>query len=328
MRSAGHQIWFLAPAYAGGRQLAQGEAHYQEAFVIQTLFGLAQIGAGVQAEDAGAVGPLPAVLEAVRAHAVLSEVSVPAPAEAVEALEASLLEGEVSPSALARLWGGVTGTRMLMLVLYFRGLSLEVIGSFFGVDKTTVMRWLAPFAHLNWQEVVGQGKRFFSGILAVDEKWIKIDGVWWYLFVAVDHVSGFPLHVALFPSNSRDYCQAFLLQVKALGYTPKTIITDGWDAYVEAIAWVFPNAQHLLCRFHALKSAPAYAGAEAVYQGLEGASHVGRKAQRSVSHPLQTDGQKAHRKAASRSSRHACRRGHRAAFCQTAQALTGCGLNL
>ena len=33
------------------------------------------------------------------------------------------------------------------------------------------------------------------------------------------------------------------------------IITDGWDAYVTAIARVFPHAQHLLCRFHALRAA-------------------------------------------------------------------------
>src|SRR5687768_18466887 len=46
-----------------------------------------------------------------------------------------------------------------------------------------------------------------------------------------------------------------LLQLKALGYYPKVIITDGWDAYVTAIARVFPHAPHLLCRFHALRAA-------------------------------------------------------------------------
>lgn len=255
VRTAGHQIGFLGIQQVLRRQLAAGGAHYQEPFVIQTLFELARIGAQVQAEDAGPVAPLPEVLEAVRPHVSLPEANLPGPTETVETLKASLLEGEASPSALRRLWEGVTGTRVLMSVLYFHGLSLEVIGSFFGVHKTTVMRWLAPLAELNWQEVVAQGKRFFSGIVAVDEKFLKIDGVWWYLFVAVDHVSGFPLHVALFPSNGKDYCHAFLLQVKALGYTPKTIITDGWDAYVKAIATVFPAAEHLLCRFHALKSA-------------------------------------------------------------------------
>jgi len=49
--------------------------------------------------------------------------------------------------------------------------------------------------------------------------------VWWYLFVAVDHVSGLPLHVALLPSNATPSCALFLLQLKALGYRPKVIIT-------------------------------------------------------------------------------------------------------
>jgi transposase-like protein len=61
--------------------------------------------------------------------------------------------------------------------------------------------------------------------------------------------------VALVPSNATSYCTLFLLQLKALGYCPKVIITDGWDAYVQAIARVFPQAEHLLCRFHALRAA-------------------------------------------------------------------------
>ena len=137
----------------------------------------------------------------------------------------------------------------------YHGLSLEGIGRFFGVHKTTVMRWLSPLAQGNWQGVVPQGKRFFSGTMAVDEKWIKIAGVWWYLFVAVDHVSGLPLPVALLPSNATPYCELFLLQLQALGYHPKVIITDGWDAYVQAMVRVFPHAQHLFCRFHALRAA-------------------------------------------------------------------------
>ncbi len=157
----------------------------------------------------------------------------------------------------------VTGVRdlpgiaavLLAFILYYHGLSLEVISRFFGVHKTTIMRWLTPLAQVNWQAAVQHSKRFFSGTVAIDEKWVKVAGVWWYLFAAVDHVSGFPLHVALLPSNARPYCQAFLLQLKALGYQPKVIITDGWDAYIKAIAAVFPHAQHLLCRFHALRAA-------------------------------------------------------------------------
>ena len=255
VRTAGHQIGFLGVQQVIKRQLAEGKVHIQQPLLLEALFELADAGAQAQAETAGLAEPIREALEAVRPQGAEEAVEEKAREVAAEALQTSLLEGEASPSALAKLWEGMSGRMMLCFVLYHRGLSLEVIGSFFGVHKTTVMRWLEPFSHLCWQEVVQQGKRFFSGIVAIDEKWIQIDGVWWYLFAAVDHVSGFPLHVALFPSNSKDYCKAFLLQVKALGYTPKTIITDGWDAYVEAIGRVFPNAEHLLCRFHALRSA-------------------------------------------------------------------------
>ena len=116
----------------------------------------------------------------------------PATDASVAALEDTLLQGEVSPSKLAQLWEGTTGGMVLAFLLYYHGLSLEGIGRFFGVHKTTVMRWLSPLAQVNWQAAVQHSQRFFSGIVAVDEKWIKIAGGWWYLFVAGDHVSGFP----------------------------------------------------------------------------------------------------------------------------------------
>jgi len=223
--------------------------------LLEALFDRADAGAQAQAAEALPVHPLPDRWESVSPSGAGQD-PPEAPGDAsVAVLEDTLLHGEVSPSKLAQLWEGATGAILLAFILYYHGLSLEVIGRFFGVHKTTVMRWLSPLAHVNWHGAVQQSTRFFSGTVAVDEKWLKVAGVWWYLFVAVDHVSGFPLHVALLPSNATPYCKLFLLQLKALGYHPKVLITDGWDAYVKAMARVFPNAQHLLCRFHALRAA-------------------------------------------------------------------------
>ncbi len=255
MRTAGHQVGFLGVQQGLRRQLAEGEAHYKEPVLLETLFELANASAQAQAAEALPALFLPEQLALLSPSGAEQE-PMAAPTDAsVTALEDTLLQGEVSPSQLAQLWEGATGAMLLAFILYYHGLSLEGIGRFFGVHKTTVMRWLSPLAQVNWQGVVQQGKRFFSGTMAVDEKWIKIAGVWWYLFVAVDHVSGLPLHVALLPSNATPYCELFLLQLQALGYHPKVIITDGWDAYVQAIVRVFPHAQHLLCRFHALRAA-------------------------------------------------------------------------
>ena len=255
IRAAGHQISFLKLQQVLRRQLQEGEVSYPEEVLLTQLFERAAVGAQTQAEEAGSVSPLPVQLEAVSARGTAPDPSEASSPAVVEEIEASLLAGDSSPSALAGLWEGTMGWRMLMFVLYYHGLSLSVLGKLFGVHKTTVMRWLEPLAQVNGQAVVQQGKRFFSGTVAVDEKWVQIQGKWWYLFVAVDHVSGFPLHAQLLPSNGEDYCKLFLLQLKALGYQPKVIITDGWEAYVKAIAYVFPRAEHLLCRFHARQAA-------------------------------------------------------------------------
>jgi transposase-like protein len=255
IRTAGHQVGFLGVQQVLRRQVAEGEAHYQEPFVLEALLEMADAGAQAQAAQLLPVLSRPDPLESVSPSGAEPEPTTAATDASVAALEDTLLQGEVSPSKLAQLWEGTTGAMLLAFLLYYHGLSLEVIGRFFGVHKTTVMRWLSSLAQVNWQAAVQHSQRFFSGTLAVDEKWIKIAGVWWYLFVAVDHVSGFPLHVALLPSNATPYCTLFLLQLKALGYHPKVLITDGWDAYVTAIERVFPHAQHLLCRFHALRAA-------------------------------------------------------------------------
>jgi transposase-like protein len=223
--------------------------------LLEALFDLADAGAQAQAAEALPVHPLPDQLASVSPSG-----AGPAPPEApadasVAVLEDTRRHGEVSPSKLAQRWEGATGAILLAFLLSYHGVSLEGIGRFFGVHTTTVMRWLSPLAHVNWQGAVQQSQRCFSGTVAVEEKWRKSAGVWWSLLVAVDHVSGLPFHVARWPSNATPDCARFLLQRKALGYHPPVIITDGWDAYVKAMARVFPNAQHLLGRLHALRAA-------------------------------------------------------------------------
>jgi transposase-like protein len=44
------------------------------------------------------------------------------------------------------------------------------------------------------------------------------------------------------------------LELKAKGYQPYVIVTDGWDGYINAIQRAFPKAKHQLCRFHLIRS--------------------------------------------------------------------------
>ena len=139
----------------------------------------ADAGAQAQAAEALPVHPLPDRLASVSPSGA-GQAPPEAPADAsVAVLEDTRLPGEVSPSKLAQLWEGATGAILVAFLLSYHGVSLEVIGRFLGVHKTTRRRWLSPLAHVNWQGAVPQSKRFFSGTVAVDDKWLKGAGVWW-----------------------------------------------------------------------------------------------------------------------------------------------------
>jgi hypothetical protein len=230
MRTAGHQVGFLGVQQVLRRQLAEGDAPDQEPGVLEAWFDLATASAQAQAAAAFPVFGLPDQLASVSPSGAEPAPLAPPAAASVAVLADALLQGEGSPSKLAQRWEGATGAVLLAFILSYHGLSLEVIGRFCGGHTTTVLRWLSPLAQVNWQGAVPQGPRFFSGTVAVDAKWLTIAGVGWYLFVAVDPVSGLPRHVALWPANATPSCALCLLQRKALGYRPKVIITDGWDA--------------------------------------------------------------------------------------------------
>ena len=249
IRTAGEQVSFLSVRQALCRQVKEGKAHYSEEALLSSVKDWVE-----QTPALGSAAPIPETLE--------TALLAPSPGASSAELETSpgrleevLLTGDACPEVLEKRWQGRIGQVLLCFILYYHGISLSVLGGWFGVHKTTVMRWLIPLSQVNWQKVVQAGVSYCSGVVAMDEKWIKIDGAWHYLFAAVDHVSFMPLHVALFPSNSGAYCQLFLWQFKQLGYSPRVIITDGWDAYKKAIANVYPCAEHLLCRFHAIKAA-------------------------------------------------------------------------
>ena len=234
--------WFL-------RMVVRGEAHLKEGDVVRRLFGW--VCSGMGKETLG-------ISEEVWVS--LDQATEPMGGEAVElrdqdvqVQEYLLEEQEVTGEGLASIWENALGSVLLAFALYMQGVSLSVIGSWLGVDKSTVCRWFSHLGPVCWSWFQSQ-KVAFSGKAEVDEKWVRIGGVWWYLFAAVDAVTGYPLHLGLYPSNSGSYCKLFLLELKQLGYAPVLIITDGWDAYVRAIAEVFPQAEHLLCRFHVLRS--------------------------------------------------------------------------
>jgi transposase-like protein len=132
-----------------------------------------------------------------------------------------------------------------------------------GISTATAYRWLTaggskllPIAHLF-------GVVRSSGIVGVDEKWVKVPHNdkppgkhrrWMYVSMAVDVWTYDLLHIAIAPQLGKDSAQVFLQELRAKGYRPQVIVTDLSTDYPDPIAPVFPQAEHHLCVFHALKA--------------------------------------------------------------------------
>ncbi len=93
-----------------------------------------------------------------------------------------------------------------------------------------------------------------SGVLIIDEKWVKIGTEWSYMYLAVEPESLDLPYQQIFPSNNKDCTKAFLLKLKELGFTPQVIVTDQLQSYQSAIKEVFPECEHLECLLHVRRS--------------------------------------------------------------------------
>ena len=249
---SGYRIWRLLL-----QDVEKGRAHYEEAFLIEHVLRLL---AERIPDDESTISILPEGCDVSELKASPALGEMPAEPLKMSRRVLSRLDIFFSPCETSEIgprvsgaWDGASGLILLAFVLYSSGLSYALIGGWIGVDATTVCRWMVPLSAYGWSWLQQQ-QLHFSGQVAVDEKHIKIGGVTWYLFVAVDCVTRCPLHVAFYPSNSEWYCRTFLLELKAKGYRPYVIVTDGWDAYMKAIATAFPKATHELCRFHLIRS--------------------------------------------------------------------------
>jgi transposase-like protein len=248
----GYKVWRVML-----KGLEKGKAHYKEEYLLERLFSLLED----QAEAVEPVSILAGGLDVSQmqgSEAIGEQLAdrgfLPKSfREQIEPLFSRAGDGRSLQQQVLEFWEGPLGVVFLAFVLYSSGLSYATIGGWVGVDASTVCRWLIPVSSWGWLWLQQQ-RVTFSGQVAVDEKEIKIKGVTWYLFVAVDCVTRFPLHIDIYPSNNGTYCELFLLEFKLKGYRPYVIVTDGWDAYIDAIKTVFPHAKHLLCRFHLIRS--------------------------------------------------------------------------
>jgi transposase-like protein len=132
-----------------------------------------------------------------------------------------------------------------------------------GVSKMTVYRWVSAFGYQLLPVAALFGGVRSSGVVGIDEKYVLVPKNdkpaeqmkrWMYVYVAVDCYTYDLLHIDIYPYNTKQSAQAFLLALRAKGYQPRVVVTDMRVDYHDVVARVFPQAVHHECIFHALQA--------------------------------------------------------------------------
>ena len=143
---------------------------------------------------------------------------------------------------------------LLVAFLYACGLSQEVLSLLFAVGKTTIHHWSYQIGTLELETRILDAIRYWSGQINVEEKWIKINGVWYFLLHAVDAVTDFPLLTQLHPTLDATSWKVFFARFRSIYGTPKRLISDGSKSLRAGKNAIFPNVFHQLCTFHKLRN--------------------------------------------------------------------------
>jgi Transposase len=109
---------------------------------------------------------------------------------------------------------------------------------------------------LDWKvrQLDGQDYRLwtlqhFSGTLSIDEIHLGRKT----LLLATDPLGDFPVAFALVGANDQGHMRRFLNNLKAWGFWPHVVVTDGSNLYPALLAELWPQARHQLCVFHVLQ---------------------------------------------------------------------------
>jgi transposase-like protein len=243
------------------RLIEKGKVHYKEEYVIGRLMGMVK--ELVQEKEAQAEGSREG--ERMKQELeVLKEVSGQQPkvSEFKEVSGSKKIKQRFEGYVKEKLEGdkgreevlAVDWMVMMVILLNVGGISLERLSDWLGKSKATLYRWTQGVALIDgpWREQLGRHHQ--SGIVHVDEKWIWIKDRWYYLFVAVDGVSGFVLYWDLLLGVGESCCYLFLWELRSRGFKVKVCVTDGLAGYDKALKEIFPECHHQRCLFHVLQN--------------------------------------------------------------------------
>ncbi|MHA2202041.1 MAG: DDE-type integrase/transposase/recombinase, partial [Candidatus Thorarchaeota archaeon] len=215
------QITYLTVRDAIRKQIASGKAHYQEEQLLQEMMASAfcSTSCGDIGEKAG--------------------IQIPETACASQGMQVSdptSIRHLVTPGFCASSIPSPLRWVVFCLTLYYYGVPLSVLGSWFGVHKTTILRRMLGLVLVLWPIVY---KWILNNVRAkavyIDEKWLKIRGKWLYWYVVLDTETGLPVLTALLPSTGKWACRWIGVMLKRIGKIPRVIITDGLPGYNHVI---------------------------------------------------------------------------------------------
>ncbi len=124
----------------------------------------------------------------------------------------------------------------LAFPISYRDLALMLSDRGVAVDHTTLFRWVQAYA-AKLERRIRPNLRPCTGSWRVDETYIKVKGVWTYLYRAVDSL-GQTIDLLLSARRDAAAARRFFRQALAQPHTvnPRTIIVDKNAAYPRAVA--------------------------------------------------------------------------------------------
>jgi transposase-like protein len=211
-------------------QIAKGQAHYKEEYLLKEMMSCSEANA---ANAANAVGKK-------------AGIQIPE-SEGMNISDPTSIKKLVTPDAVLSSIQKPLHWVILCMTLYYYGVPLSALGRWLNVHKTTVLRWMIGLAIALWPTVYEWiVDRVKARVVYVDEKWLKIRGKWHYWFVVMDDQTQLPVLASLLSSKGEQSCRWIGCMLKRIGKIPRVIITDGLPGY----RYLAEGAKHILCLFH------------------------------------------------------------------------------
>jgi len=141
-----------------------------------------------------------------------------------------------------------------LLIMFFvgSGMNYESLSILFDVSKSSIHNWFYKLSFLKRNII--DSIIWWSGIISVDEKWIRINGKWHYVLSIVDNTTGFLLYFMVVSDLKADTWKMFFQRFYQLYGKPKLIISDGSPSLAAGRKAVFSSVSHQLCKFHKLRN--------------------------------------------------------------------------